>query len=208
MSPVRSAFLGAAAAAAMLAAPALTAAQDDPAQWSSVAAQGAFDLCRADAPDAAKVADHGEVWGWPTFVPYLEHPLGFKREAGGESRRSFTFGDTTAYVEVTVQSGEVTSAAPAQVRYFRCNVAANQPMNGALMAYFTARYGPPAAKTDQAVVWLSGPAAASADAAGGDDGALKPVIAGATGASITRVELTRERGLDRAKLSFFEKTGG
>jgi len=192
----------------MLCAPAPTSAQDDPVQWSSVAAQGAFDLCRSDAPDAGKVADHGEVWGWPTFVPYLEHPLGFKREAGGESRRSFTFGDVTAYVEVTVQSGEVASAAPAQVRYFRCNVAANQPVNASLEAYFTARYGPPAAKTGQSIVWLAGPAAPSADASGGDDGALKPVIAGPAGATITRVELSRERGLDRAKLSYFEKVGG
>jgi hypothetical protein len=208
MSRSWSAALGAAACAAILVAPAGAWAQDDPVKWSSVAAQGAFDLCRADAPDAAKVADHGEVWGWPTFVPYLEHPLGFKREAGGESRRSFTFGQVTAYIEVTVQSGQVTSAAPAQVRYFRCNVAANQQMNASLEAYFTAQYGPPASRSAQTVVWLAGPAATSADAAGGDDGALKPVIAGPTGAAITRIELSRERGLDRAKLSFFEKVGG
>ena len=36
----------------------------------------------------AKVAEHGEVWGWPRFMGYLEHPDGYKRQAGGESRRS------------------------------------------------------------------------------------------------------------------------
>jgi hypothetical protein len=192
-------------AAVGLCAPAL--AQDDPQDWSSQAARGAFDLCRSDAPDAAKVAQHGEVWGWPTFVPYLEHPVGFKRDAGGESRRSMTQGDKTYSVEVTVQSGQVTSAAPSAVRYFRCNIVADQPVNASLESYFTSEFGAPAIKAGDTAVWLMG-APASTDTAASDDAALKPVIAGAVGMKVTRIELTRERGIDRAKLSIFEKTGG
>ena len=194
-------------AGAGLRAPALAQVEDDPEAWSSQAARGAFELCRSDAPDAAKVAEHGEVWGWPTFVPYLEHPVGFKREAGGESRRSLTQGDKTYSVEVTVQSGQVTSAAPSAVRYFRCNVAADEPVNGSLETYFTSEFGAPANTAGDTAVWLVG-APASPDTATSDDAALKPVIAGAVGMKVTRIELTRERGIDRAKLSMFEKTGG
>ena len=194
-------------AATVAGAPLAASAQDDPVAWSAQAAQGAFELCRSDAPDAARVAEHGEAWGWPTFTPYLEHPVGFKREAGGETRRSTTVGDKSAFVELTVQSGEVTSAAPALVSYFRCNVASNQPVNGELERYFTGRYGAPAAKNGDTVVWLVGPAAAGADASGGDDAAIKPVAAGQAGASVTRIELSRERGLDRAKLSQFANAG-
>jgi len=147
------------------------------------------------------------VWGWPEFVPYLEHPVGYERTAGGESRRTLTVGDQTSYVELTVQSGEVKSAAPAQVRYFRCEVAANQPVNQTLAAYFTARYGRPSVVTGRSTVWLAG-ATPVAGAAASDDAALAPVIAGPVGAKVTRVELSHERGLDRAKLSFFEKTAG
>src|SRR5665213_2442207 len=90
--------------------------------WSQTAARGAFELCRADAPDAARVAEHGEVWGWPPFVGFQEHPEGYRREAGDDSRRTYEHGDGQAYVDATVQSGSVTSAAPANVLYFRCNV--------------------------------------------------------------------------------------
>jgi len=54
--------LGAALALAV-AAPAAMADADDVLSWSQTAARGLYELCRADAPDAAKVAEHGEVWG-------------------------------------------------------------------------------------------------------------------------------------------------
>ena len=119
----------------------MVADETSPADWALTASRGVLDLCRADAPDAAAVAEHGEVWGWPSFVPYLERPDGYKREAGGQSRRSYTLGDTTTTVEVTVQSGQVTSAAPANIHYFRCDVAADQPVGADLAAYFTGLYG-------------------------------------------------------------------
>ena len=175
--------------------------------WSIAAAKGAFDLCRADQPDADRVADHGAVWGWPRFVPYLEHPKGYRREAGGESRRSATAGDQTATVEVGVQSGHVTAAAPAVVGYFRCNVAVNLPVNPALEAYFTQAYGPPISKSDDATVWLVGQGGVTAtpDAAASDDTALAPVTAGAVGASILRIELTSFNGRDRAKMTLLRR---
>jgi hypothetical protein len=175
-------------------------------EWSQTAARGVFDLCRADAPDAARVAEHGEVWGWPTFVGYVDHPEGYKREAGGESRRSYDLGDLSTYVEVTVQSGKVTSAAPADIRYFRCNIASDQPVDDDLKAYFTGLYGPPASSTAAGTVWLTKAAATpGASGAGGDAeaAALQAVVAAGAGAEGMRVELTRERGLDRAKLTLF-----
>ena len=198
--PRRSIF--AVALIAALAFASATAADDDPLlTWSQTAAQGLFDLCRHDAPDAAVVAEHGEIWGWPRFMGYLEHPEGYKRQAGGESRRSFDAGGKSTYVEATIQSGQVTSAAPADVRYFRCNAASDQPVDGALEAYFTEQYGPPASKTGDTTGWMAG-AAKGAD--GRDDAAaLKAVVAGGGGAEATRVELTRERGIDRAKLTLF-----
>jgi hypothetical protein len=178
------------------------AADDDPLlAWSQTAARGLFDLCREDAPDAAVVAEHGEIWGWPRFMGFLEHPEGYKREAGGESRRTFEDGGKSTYVEATIQSGAVTSAAPADVRYFRCNAASDQPVNGALEAYFTEQYGPPASKSGDATVWLAG--AARGAAPDNDEAALKAVVAGGAGAEATRIELTRERGVDRAKLTMF-----
>ncbi|HVN00784.1 MAG TPA: hypothetical protein VMT68_11295 [Caulobacteraceae bacterium] len=168
---------------------------------SQTAARGLFDLCREDAPDAARVAEHGEVWGWPRFMGYLEHPDGYRRLAGGESRRAFQDGDQRAFVEATVQSGIVDSAAPVDVRYFRCNAASDQPVNGDLEAYFTAHYGAPSTKTDAITVWLDG-AAKGADP-GDDAAALKAVAAASPGAEGTRIELTREHGLDRAKLTLF-----
>jgi hypothetical protein len=184
-----------------LAAPAARADQDDVLAWSQTAARGLYELCRADAPDAAAVAEHGEVWGWPPFMGYLEHPDGYKREAGGDSRRTFQDHDLSAYVEATVQSGEVTSAAPAQIQYFRCNMASDQPVDADLVDYFTERYGAPASRTDAASVWLDG-AAKSADAAD-EDAALKAVIAAGPGAQGLRIELTRDHGLDRAKFTLF-----
>ena len=188
-------------AAALAAAPALAADDDPLLAWSKTAARGLFDLCLQDAPDAAVVAEHGEVWGWPRFMGYLEHPEGYHREAGGESRRTFDDGGKSTFVEATIQSGMVTSAAPASVRYFRCNAASDQPVDADLEAYFTERYGPPATKTDQATVWLAG--AAKGGDASDDDTALKAVAAAGAGAEATRVELTREHGLDRAKLTSF-----
>jgi len=192
--------VGAALAWTMAAPPALADA-DDVLGWSQTAARGLYELCRADAPDAAKVADHGEVWGWPPFMGYLEHPEGYKREAGGDSRRTFQDHELSAYVEATVQSGEVTSAAPAQVQYFRCNMASDQPVDADLTSYFTERYGAPASKTDAATVWLDG--AAKTAAAVDDDAALKAVIAAGAGAEGLRIELTRDHGLDRAKFTLF-----
>jgi hypothetical protein len=186
---------------AVLAAPAFAADDDPLLAWSKTAARGLFDLCLQDAPDAAVVAEHGEVWGWPRFMGYLEHPEGYKREAGGESRRTFDDGGKSTFVEATIQSGVVTSAAPAAVRYFRCNAASDQPVDADLEAYFTERYGQPAAKSEQTTIWLTGAAK------GGDvsdpDAALKAVAASAAGAEATRVELTRDHGLDRAKLTLF-----
>ena len=177
----------------------------DPLAWSRTAARGAFDICREDAPDAAAVAEHGEVWGWPRFTPYLEHPLGYKRLAGGESRRTFQAADKSASVELTVQSGVVTSAAPADIAYFRCNLAADQPVGSDLTAYFTGLYGAPTAGPDGSIVWLSGDPAPAPAAAASDDAALEAVKAGGVGARFLRIELSRERGLDRAKLTLFQK---
>ena len=172
--------------------------------WSKATARGLFELCRADAPDAARVAEHGEVWGWPRFMGYLEHPDGYKREAGGESRMIHQDGDLTAYVEGTVQSGIVTAAAPAEVRYFRCNMASDHAVGAALADYFTGLYGAPVSKSDVATVWLAGAAAGAA--ADNDDAALKAVESASAGAQGMRIELTRERGLDRAKLTLFVKS--
>jgi hypothetical protein len=192
------------AAGVLIAAGASASADEaDVLAWSQTTARGLFELCRADAPDAAAVAEHGEVWGWPRFMGYLEHPDGYKREAGGESRLTHQDGDLSAYVEATVQSGVVTAANPDPVRYFRCNMAADRSVGPQLAAYFTDLYGAPAAKSDAATVWLSGAAqGASPDS---DDDALRAVEAGGADAKGMRIELTRERGLDRAKLILFQK---
>jgi hypothetical protein len=181
----------------------VAAAQDDSDLLSQAqtAARGVFDLCRQDAPDAARVIAHGEVWGWPQFVGYAEHPDGYRREAGGESRRTFQVGDAGAYVEAAIQSGVVTSAAPAVVRYFRCNIASDQPVDADLADYFTRAYGAPASKTDTATVWLSG--AAVGRPTDSDEAALTAVKSAPPGEQALRVELSRERGLDRAKLTLF-----
>jgi|SRR5580658_2240622 hypothetical protein len=169
--------------------------------WSQTAARGLFDICRGDAPDAAAVAEHGEVWGWPAFMGYLEHPDGYKREAGGESRRTFQDHDLSAYVEATVQSGEVTSAAPANIAYFRCNMASDHAVDADLAAYFTGLYGPPASDAPDGKVWLIGAAkgAPSVD----DDATLKAVVAAGVGAQGARIELSRDLGVDRAKMTLF-----
>ena len=172
-----------------------------PLDWTKVAARGVLDLCREDAPDAAAVAEHGQVWGWPTFVPYLEHAEGYKREAGGQSRRTYALGDVTAEVEVTVQSGEVTSAAPARIGYFRCDVAANQPVEPDLEAYFTGLYGPPTSKSDAGVVWLTG---AAKGASGDDDAAaLAAVVAAGAGAAGQRIVLFHELDREQARVTDF-----
>ena len=181
------------------------AQEDDPLAWSRTAARGAFDLCRADAPDAAAVAEHGEVWGWPRFTPYLEHPLGYKRLAGGESRRTLQAGGKSASVELTVQNGVVTSAAPANIAYFRCNLAADQAIGSDLTAYFTGLYGAPAT-IDGVTVWLSGDPTPAPAAGASEDAALSAAEAAPVGARIIRIELSHERGLDRAKLTIFQKT--
>jgi hypothetical protein len=201
----RHSFLAICLIAALGVVPAFASADDDPLlSWSRTAARGLFDLCRQDAPDAAVVAEHGEIWGWPKFMGYLEHPEGYKRVAGGESRRTFADGDKSTFVEATIQSGFVTAAAPAQVSYFRCNAASDQPVNGDLEAYFTDEYGPPAAKTDHSIIWLIG--AAKSGPADDDDAVLKSVVAAGAGAEATRIELTRENGLDRAKLTLLRNT--
>jgi hypothetical protein len=196
----------AAALVSALAAAGAGAQDNDPLAWSTQAARGAFDLCRADAPDAARVAEHGEIWGWPKFVGYLQHPKGYEREAGGESRRDFVAGTQTAFVELGVQSGQVTSEAPTNIRYFRCDLAADEAVNGNLEAYFTALFGPPISRTDGVTVWLKADVGASvtADDAATDDAAIKTLSASAIGAKVTRVELSHQLGLDRAKLTIFE----
>ena len=197
------AALGAAAVVVVAGVPAL-ADEADVLAWSKTTARGLFELCRADAPDAAAVAEHGEVWGWPRFMGYLEHPDGYKREAGGESRLTHQDHDLSAYVEATIQSGVVTTAKPDPVRYFRCNMASDHEVGADLAAYFTDLYGAPAVKTDAGTVWLDGAAkGASPDS---DDAALKAVEAGGADAKGLRIELTRERGLDRAKLTMVEKS--
>jgi hypothetical protein len=198
-------LVGFAALALIASASGAWAQQDDPAAWSRTAARGAFDLCRADAPDAAAVVEHGEVWGWPRFTPYLEHPLGYKRLAGGESRRTFQAGGKSALVELTVQNGVVTSAAPANIAYFRCNLAADQAVGADLTAYFTGLYGAPST-VDGLTVWISGEPTPAPAAAASEDAALSAAQGAAVGARIIRVELSRERGLDRAKLTIFQKT--
>lgn len=183
-----------------------TCSADEPGllEWSQAAARGMFDLCRTSGPDAAQVIEHGEVWGWPPFMGYQETPDGYRREAGGQSRRTYTLGDESASVEASVQSGEVTSAAPAHIQYFRCYVAADQPIDTDLEAYFTGIFGPPTNKSDKATVWLLG---AAAGAAGGDDDAsLRAVVAGGSNARGQRIELSREFGRDQAKLTLFEKS--
>jgi len=191
--------------AAGLAGPA-PAQDSDPLAWSTQAARGAFALCLSDAPDAGTVAEHGEIWGWPRFSGYLQHPKGYEREAGGESRRSFTAGTKSAFVELGVQSGVVSAVEPARIHYFRCDLAADQRVDQDLAAYFTGLYGPPISKTDEATVWLKAEAGASvtADDAASDDDAIKPVISAAVGAKVTRVELSHQLGLDRAKMTIFE----
>jgi hypothetical protein len=191
------------AAGVLLAAAPASADEADVLAWSKTTARGLFELCRADAPDAAAVGEHGEVWGWPRFMGYLEHPDGYKREAGGESRLTHQDGDLSAYVEATVQSGVVLTAKPDPVRYFRCNMASDQAVGADLATYFTGLYGAPASKTDAGAVWLSG--AAQGASAASDDDALKAVEAGGADATGMRIELTRERGLDRAKLTLFQK---
>jgi hypothetical protein len=195
------AVLFAVAALSVGTAPAAFADQADVLAWSQTAAEGLFKLCLAEAPDAARVAEHGEIWGWPRFMGYLEHPDGYRREAGGESRRTFQDHGLSAYVEANVQSGEVTSAAPASVRYFRCNMASDQPVSGDLVSYFTGLYGAPAATTNGMTVWLEG-AAKGADPAD-DDAAMRAVVAAGPGAEGARIELSRGDGRDRAKLIEF-----
>jgi hypothetical protein len=182
------------------------AQEDSLLDWSQTAARGVFELCRDDAPDAARVAEHGEVWGWPSFQGYQEHPEGYHREAGGDSRRDYQLGDGTTYVEATVQSGTVPSVAPADVRYFRCNTASDQPVNPDLKTYFTGLYGPPTSDSGAGTVWLTGAAVTPAATGEGPDAeaaALKAVAAAGPGKQGMRIELTRERGLDRAKLTLF-----
>jgi hypothetical protein len=197
------AALGAAAVVIVAGAPA-AADEADVLAWSRTTARGLFQLCRADAPDAAAVAEHGEVWGWPRFMGYLEHPDGYKREAGGESRMTHQDHDLSAYVEATVQSGVVTTAKPDPVRYFRCNMASDHEVGADLAVYFTELYGAPVSKTEAGTVWLSG--AAKGAAPESDEAALKAVEAAGPDAKGMRIELTRERGLDRAKLTMFEKS--
>ena len=196
------AALGAAALVIAAGAPAC-ADEADMLAWSQTTARGLYKLCLADAPDAAAVAEHGEVWGWPRFMGYVDHPEGYKREAGGESRMTHQDHDLSAFVEATVQSGVVTTAKPDPVRYFRCNMAADREVGADLAAYFTDLYGAPASKTDAATVWLGG--AAKGAAPDSDDAALKAVEAAGPDAKGMRIELTRERGLDRAKLTLFQK---
>jgi hypothetical protein len=193
------------AAAALFAAGA-SAQQVPVPDWSRTAARGMFDVCREDAPDAAKVAGHLEVWGWPAFAGYTEHLEGYRRLQGGESRRVYEAEGQTGFVEGTVQSGVVTSAAPADIRYFRCNVASDQDLAADLKAYFTGAYGPPTSDTSDAVVWLTKSAATTGATGQGPDAeadALHAVAAAAAGSEGMRIELSRDNGLDRAKLTFF-----
>jgi len=201
MPAARGWIVAGAALLSICAPPVAMADQDDVLAWSQTAARGLFQLCLSDAPDAARVAEHGEVWGWPRFMGYLEHPDGYKREAGGESRRTFQDEKLSAYVEANIQSGEVTSAAPAQVQYFRCNMASDQAVDAFLVGYFTELYGAPVTTTDGTTVWLDG-AAKGADPLD-DDAAMKAVVSAGAGARGTRVELSRDRGVDRAKLITF-----
>jgi hypothetical protein len=194
------------AAALSLAAGAACAQAPSPLDWSQTAARGLYDLCREDAPDAALVAGHGEVWGWPPFGGYTEHPEGYKREAGGESRRTYVAAGETAYVEATIQSGVVTSVAPANLHYFRCNLASDHPVDTTLRDYFTNLYGKPVSDTADATVWLTG-AAATPGATGqgwdAENDALHAVTAAGAGKDGMRIELSHDNGLDRAKMILF-----
>ena len=181
-------------------APSARAQPDDPLAWSQTAARGILEICNQDGPDAARVAEHAEVWGWPPFKGYLEHPDGFQRVAGGESRRDFAAADKTAFVEATLQSGVVTSAAPAVVRYFRCNIASDQPVDADLASYFTSLLGPPSRHGPDGTFWAAG-AAAKADPT--EDAALKAVAAAGPGAVGSLVELVSENGHDEARLIEF-----
>jgi len=134
----------------------------------------------------------------------MEGPAHSRASSGGESRMTHQDHDLSAYVEATVQSGVVTTAQPDPVRYFRCNMASDHEVGTDLAAYFTDLYGAPASKTDAATVWLGG--AAKGAAPDSDDAALKAVEAAGADAQGLRIELTRERGLDRAKLTLFEKS--
>jgi hypothetical protein len=205
MAP-RLTLLSVAAAAALALAGQAAAQEQSLLDWSDTAARGVFDLCREDAPDAARVAEHGEVWGWPHFQGYTEHPEGYRRDAGGESRRDYQLGDASTYVEATVQSGQVVSAAPATILYFRCNVASDQQVDDDLKTYFGSTYGAPASDTGAGTVWLTGAAKVPAAASEGPDAeaaALRAVVAAGPGARGMRIELTRRNGLDRAKLTLF-----
>ena len=191
-------------ALAFLALPAF--AQDaDPKAWAATAATGAFDLCRGDAPDAQAAAEHGEAVGWGPFTPYLEHPDGYRREAGGEARLSLRQeGGPSTGAELTVQSGLVVSETTATVRYFRCNVAADQDVSAQLTAYFTRLYGAPTGQAGGVTLWLSGSAAPGGAR---ERDAPAAVAAAGAGARLIRVELSNERGLTRAKMSQFDNIG-
>lgn len=200
MRPLTAAF--AALVGVCMAAP-VGRAQDQPSllDWSQTTARGILDLCRKDGPDANQLIEHAEIWGWPHFMAYQETPDGYTREAGGQSRRSYKLGDETASVDLTVQSGFVASETEARVAYFRCNIAADQPIEADLESYFTALYGPPTVKSEAATTWLLGASASAAP--DDDDAALKPVAAQGVGAEGERIELSRMLGRDRAKLTIF-----
>jgi hypothetical protein len=191
-----------------IAAPALAAlalvggaavAQDDPVAWSQATVRGMLEICRQDSPDAARVAEHAEVWGWPPFKGYVEHPEGFKREAGGESRRDFQAGDKTAFVEATVQSGTVVSAGPAQIRYFRCDIDSDQEIDAGLVSYFTGLYGPPSTKPNGTFVWLSG----AANGAAGEQAVLDAMKTSAAPAEGAIIELGHEDDRDEVRITNF-----
>lgn len=177
-------------------------AQDNPAAWSQTAARGMLQICLEDQPDAARVGEHAEIWGWPPFKGYLEHPDGYRRQAGGESRRDFSAGDQTAFVEATVQSGVVTSAAPADVRYFHCNIDSDRAINADLESYLAELFGAPALRDGTSVVWLDGAAKGSAAT---EDAALKAVSAGAPGSAATLIVLQHANGHDEAKLTILRQ---
>ena len=175
-------------------------AQDDPVTWSQGAARGILQVCIEDGPDAARVAEHAEVWGWPPFKGYLEHPEGFRRQAGGESRRDFQSGEQTAFVEATVQSGVVTAAAPADVTYFRCNIDSDRSIGADLETFLTGLYGPPVVRDSASEIWLGGAAKGSDPT---EAAVLKAISAAAPGSSAAIVELGPANGHDEAKLTIF-----
>ena len=82
--------------------------------WSKTAARGLFDLCRPTRPTPPWWPSTARSGAGRRFMGYLEHPEGYKREAGGESRRDASRTATkSAYVEAACRAAWSPPPSPA-----------------------------------------------------------------------------------------------